>query len=293
MKTILVIGSLNMDYTIYVDNFPKEGETILGNKRFIQPGGKGANQAAAIAKSGLVKCIFVAARGNDSDGDNAEKKLSELGAISKIKISKKSTGNATILVDKSSENKIIIIPGANYDLNPEDIDVKLIENSDYVVLQNEIKEETNEFVIKKANEFGKTIIYNPAPFRKITSDIFKYVDFFMPNKIELSQYSKKESVEEGAKEMLKLGVKNLIVTLGTKGSVLYNNKEKIVVNACKVKAIDTVAAGDTYVGYFASALASGNTIMKSMEIASKASSITVTRRGSLVSIPTGNEVIIN
>lgn len=293
MKTVLVIGSLNMDYTIYVDNFPKEGETILGNARFIQPGGKGANQAAAIAKSGLVKCVFLGARGNDSDGDIVEKTLSEIGVNSKLKISEKSTGNATILVDKSSENKIIIIPGANHDLEPKDIDIKLIEESDFVVLQNEIKEETNSFVMKKAKELGKVVIYNPAPFRKLTENVFEYVDYFMPNKIELSQYSNKSSVEEGAKEMLKLGVKNLIVTLGTEGSILFNNKEKIVVNAYKVRAIDTVAAGDTYVGYFVSALASGNNVMTSMKIASKASSITVTRKGSLVSIPIGSEIKIN
>lgn len=292
MKNILVVGSLNMDYTIYVNEFPKPSETLLGESRFIQPGGKGANQAVAVAKSGLANCIFRASKGNDADGDIITNALAKYGVKAILKQSEKETGNATIIVDKTSENKIIIVAGANGDLLAKDIDEKLIEQADYVVLQNEIPEQTNKKVMELAHKLGKVVIYNPAPFRNIDKSIFKYVDFFVPNEIELSQYSNEKDIKKGALKMIDLGVKNLIITLGTKGSMFFNKNENFTVDAFKVKAVDTVAAGDTFVGYFTSALASGLEIKEAMRLASKASSITVTRKGSIVSIPEGKEVKI-
>lgn len=291
MKNVLVIGSLNMDYTIYVNEFPLEGETIYGKSRFIQPGGKGENQAVAIANSHLVNCHMIGAIGQDSDGEQIQKVLSKYGVISHLLVKPESeTGNATITVNSSSENEIVIIAGANGELKPIDIDINLIKEADYIVLQNEIPSETNEFVMKLAHELGKVVVYNPAPYREVNDDVFQYVDFFVPNEVELSKYAKTESVEDGIKVMLNRGVKNILVTLGTKGSRLVNNTDDICVSCYKVKAIDTVAAGDTYVGYFVSSLASGNSLAKSMDIASKASSITVSRKGSVVSIPFGEEV---
>ena len=134
MKTILVVGSLNMDYTIYVNEFPKEGETLFGNNRFIQPGGKGANQAVAIAKSGLVNTLMIGAIGNDKDGEEVKNIVSSFGVDVKLIKKDVETGNATIVVDKNSENKIIIIGGANTSLAIDDIDVSLIEKADYIVL---------------------------------------------------------------------------------------------------------------------------------------------------------------
>lgn len=291
MKKILVVGSINMDTTIYVENFPKDGETIFGNSRFVQPGGKGANQACAISKSGIAKCLFAGAVGRDDDGRAALSILKEHNVdTSNIKTANSETGNATIVVDQKSENKIIIIRGANFELSINDIPDDLISSVDFVVLQNEIPEEVNEHVIKTAHKFKKVIIYNPAPYRKINQKLYQYIDYFIPNKIELSQYSGIDNVEEGAKKLLNLGVKNMIVTLGTEGSMFINKDEHYKVDAFKVKAIDTVAAGDTFVGYFAASLASGYDIRTAMTIASKASSITVTRKGSIISIPNGDEV---
>lgn len=280
-----------MDSTIYVDYFPKDGETIFGNSRYIQPGGKGANQACAIAKSGLVECLFVGAIGQDSDGRIILSILKEHNVdTSNIKVTNTETGNATIVVDKKSENKIIIIHGANFELKISDISDNLLKSVDYVVLQNEILEEVNEYVIKKAHEFHKVVIYNPAPYRQFDKKLLRYIDYFIPNKIELSQYTGSDDVQEGADKLLEAGVKNLIITLGTEGSMFINKNESFKVNAFKVEAIDTVAAGDTFVGYFASSLASGSDIRTAMTAASKASSITVTRKGSTVSIPNGAEV---
>lgn len=290
MKTILVVGSLNMDYTIYVNEFPKEGETLFGNNRFIQPGGKGANQAVAIAKSGLVNTVMIGAIGNDKDGEEVRNIVSSFGVDAKLIKKDVETGNATIVVDKNSENKIIIIGGANTSLSIDDIDVSLIEKADYIVLQNEINQAVNDFVINKAYELNKTIIYNPAPYRNIDDDILKKITYFIPNEIELEKYSNMNNIDDDISYLLNKGIKNVLVTLGTKGSLLKNKNELIKVDAFKVDAIDTVAAGDTFVGYFVSALASGKSEKEAMLLASKASSITVSRKGSLVSIPTLKEI---
>ena len=144
MKKVLVVGSVNMDYTVYTENFPLPGETIYGSSRFIQPGGKGENQAIAIAKSKKVICDFIGAIGDDSDGKQIKEVLSSNGVNAHLKVIKGvETGNATIVVNKSSENEIIIVAGANGALQPEDIDVELIKKADYVVIQNEISEACN------------------------------------------------------------------------------------------------------------------------------------------------------
>jgi len=291
MKNVLVVGSLNMDYTIYVKDFPLEGETIYGKSRFIQAGGKGENQAVALAKSYLVNSYMIGAVGNDKDGEEILKILKDNGVKSHVIVKDGvETGNATITVNEGSENEIIIIAGANGKLAVSDIDLELLKKCDICVIQNEIPQETNEYVIKKAKEFNKIVVYNPAPYRDFDISILKDVDYFIPNKVEFEKCTGTDNLEEGMKKLLDLGVKNLLVTLGTKGSVLVNKNEKIFVEANKVNAIDTVGAGDTYIGYFVAALASGRSHELAMRIASKASSICVTKKGSLVSIPYGEEV---
>ena len=291
MKKILVIGSINMDYTVYVNKFPEEGETLYGKGRFIQPGGKGENQAVAIAKAGKADLNFLGAIGNDNDGEQIKKILANYKVNASLKICDGvPTGNATIVVDSSSENKIIIIEGANGELKEEDINIKLLEEADYIVLQNEIPAKTNEFIIKTGVSLGKIIVYNPAPYRAMDLSLLKGVSYIIPNKIELFQLTNENDYRLGAKKLLELGVKNVLVTLGNKGSILINEKEEIAVDAFKVNAIDTVAAGDTYVGYFTASIASGYSIKEAMNYASKASSITVQRKGSVVSIPYGKEV---
>lgn len=291
MKNALVVGSMNMDYSIYCDHFPLPGETMYGNNRLVQPGGKGANQTAAIAKSSLVNVSFLSSRGNDRDGKEIEEILKDLKINTVFKICEEaSTGNATIVIDGKGENKIIIVAGANGLLKPEDVTDELIKKNDLVVLQNEIPNETNECVINKCQKFDKVIVYNPAPYREINEKILSKIDYFIVNEVELAQYSKEETVEKGIEKIMSLGVKNLIVTLGKEGSILVNKNERIKVDAHKVKAVDTVAAGDTYVGYFVASLMSGMNHKEAMEKASIASALTVTKKGSIVSIPFGNEV---
>lgn len=292
MKKVLVVGSMNMDYTIYCEKFPLDGETIYGKKRIVQPGGKGANQAAAAAKAKLAPVTFIGSRGDDHDGESIENLLKSLGIATIFKINPSlETGNATIDVSDSGENKIIIIAGANADVLPIDISEDIVNEHEYIILQNEIPHETNLHVMKLAHKVNKKVVYNPAPYRPIEKEVFQYVDYLVVNEVELMRYSGIEGIQEGAQALLDIGVNNLVITLGADGSMYKTNKEEFSVKAHKVKAIDTVAAGDTYIGYMVSSLASGHTIKEAMEIASKASALTVTRQGSIVSIPFGEEVL--
>ena len=294
MKNVLVIGSMNMDYSIYCDHFPLPGETMYGINRLVQPGGKGANQTAAIAKSGLVNVSFLSSRGNDNDGDTIEKLLKELKVNTIFKVHNDiPTGTATIIIDNKGENKIIIIAGANDQLKPNDVSDELLNNNDIVVLQNEIPNETNEYVINQCHKLHKVVVYNPSPYRKIKEELLSKIDYFIINEVELAQYSNEDDLEKGINKIMSLGVNNLIVTLGKQGSILINSRERIKVNATKVEAVDTVAAGDTYVGYFVSSLISGYSLKESMEKASYASALTVTKKGSIISIPFGKEVFSN
>lgn len=291
MKTVLVIGSVSIDYVLFMDKFPSSGETLVGKSREIRPGGKGENQAVALSRSNKVITNMVCAVGNDLEGKQILDVLKKNKVnTSFIIVDCEVTGNATIFVDSTGQNKIVIIPGANAKLRSEDIDIKLIENCDYVVIQNEIPEVTNEFVIKQASKLGKIVVYNPAPFRKFNEELLGFIDYFMPNEVELFQYTKMQNPFDGAKFLIEKGVKNVVVTLGENGSLFVNKNQAIKVDAKKVKVIDTVAAGDTYVGYFVASLASGLDIKKSMEYATIASSICVSKKGSLDSIPNGEDI---
>ena len=206
MKKALVIGSMNMDYSIYCSHFPLAGETMYGDNRLVQPGGKGANQCAAIAKSQLVDVSFLACRGKDSDGESIESLLKELKINTMFKVVEEvPTGNATIIIDQKGENKIIIIAGANAQLLSSDIKEEVLKENDLVVLQNEIPAATNEYVINKCNELKKVIVYNPAPYREVKNEILAKVDYLIVNEVELAQYSKENDFEKGIKKLISLG----------------------------------------------------------------------------------------
>ena len=280
-----------MDYSIYCDKLPQAGETIYGKQRFVQPGGKGANQCIALAKSKMVDVSFVGARGCDAEGEYIEDLLKENNVNTHIeKVEGVSTGNATILIDEKGENRIIIIKGANAELKPSETLSELIKETDMVVLQNEIPISTNEWIIKTAHNLGKTIVYNPAPFCQISSNIYAKIDYFIVNEVELAQYTGVMDFDLSIKKLLSLGAKNIIVTLGENGSAFYNKNMELKIDAYKTKVVDTVSAGDTFVGYFAASILSDRDIETSMRISNAASSITVSRKGSMKSIPSMDEV---
>ena len=291
--SILVIGSVNVDTTYNLENFPKPGETISSISKSRSVGGKGANQAIACKKlGGDVK--FLACVGNDVDADFIFKNMKEYG-VDTTNIIKKDvdTGTALINVDKTGQNEIVLDHGANYEITIQDIDdnIELLDECDILILQMEIPQEVNEYAIKKAKEKGVFVILNPAPSEFEVEDILDKVDLFVPNENEILRYSTKENLKEAADELLGKNVGSVIITLGENGSEYFSKTEHIIQDAIKAKVVDTTSAGDCYIGAMAVMLDQQKSIKEAMEFATKASSKTVTRKGSGESIPTIDEIM--
>ena len=292
MKNILVIGSLNMDLVINTDRMPQAGETIHGNGFAHFPGGKGANQASACARAGgNVKMLGKV--GDDAYGDILLKNLSQDGVnINGIEREKISTGVAVITVF-NGENSIILDKGANGLVDRDYIDrhIDAIDWADYIIMQYEIPMETVVYVAQIVKSKGKTLIIDPAPMMEAPSELYRMADIILPNETETAQLVGEGNDDEASvKKMYELGCKNVIMTLGKKGSIYYNGENMINQPAYKVKAIDTTGAGDCFTGSMVAALASDKTMEEALEFASKASAIAVGRRGAQPSFPWKSEV---
>ena len=296
MKKILICGSINVDMTIGLDHSPLPGETVTANRLEYNSGGKGANQACAVGKLSALKPSFFASIGNDTFKDKIFKQLDMCGVDrSNINVIKNvPTGIAVVSIDKNGENSIIVCPNANQYTNSKyfhSLENNINEYS-YMILQNEIPLETNLYLMRLASKAGVKVIYNPAPaLDNFPISCFKYVDYLTPNQTELSSLiSKRGSIAFKAHELLKLGVKNVIVTLGKNGSYYTNIDESFTVDGFKVNAVDTVAAGDTFNGALAVALNNNLEIKEALKFASAASALTVTKKGAISSIPSLVEV---
>lgn len=289
-KKILVVGSINKDLVVNTSRFPLAGETLIGDSFYTNNGGKGANQASAIAKLGGDVSI-IGAVGDDEFGRETVKNLSLYGVDTKNVSVKKgiSTGIASITVTKSGANNIIVVPGANSLLSKEDIDSKLdvIKKSDIVVIQLEIPIETAKYVASLSKRLGKTVILNPSPAVELENDMLETVDILIPNETEIE-------IIGGIERAKSFGIKYIIVTLGKNGSNLYylSNNAKKHFNAYDVEVVDTTAAGDSFLGAIAAMLALDKPIEEAISFATKVSNITVTRKGAIDSIPTLEEVVI-
>lgn len=295
---ILVIGSSNVDINVFLDKLPLKGETLLGDSMRYSYGGKGANQALACGKLGA-DVSFLSAVGDDDHGHTIIDNLSKYNVISdKIKISKDNvTGTALITIDANGDNTIVVVPSANYDCDLEYLKENDDEfkKSDFVLLQMEIPLESIEYSIRKAKEYEKTVILNPAPVHEgLDKDLFKMIDYLTPNETELDVLSRGlgdfDTIDEKIDALLEAGVKNIITTLGEKGAYLVNKDTRVLVPAIKVKALDTVGAGDCFNGAFVSALANNTGIEEAIKFANQAASIAVTRLGAQEAIPTLEEV---
>lgn len=286
-KKILVIGSISIDNTIFTKQLPSAGTTTVADSYFQNIGGKGANQAcASLFLGGDVS--FIGAIGKDHNGDMVEKFLKEQGLNARLKRSEKPTGIAFIILEEeTAENRILIIQGANTDLQIEDIDknIDLFTEGDILLTQFENDMKTVSYVIKKAHEKHMLVVVNPAPIKELKEEYYQYIDYLVPNEHELEALSHKTDILLAAKELLSRGAKNVIVTLGEKGSVLINKDEYIKVEPHKVDAVDTTAAGDSYLGALVTKLSENKSIKEAMEFASLCSSKTVTKKGAIVSLP--------
>jgi ribokinase len=300
-KKILVVGSLNMDVTIALNRMPLVGETVLGNHISYMPGGKGANQAYAAGKLGG-EVYMIGAVGNDAFGKTLLQNMQN-GCVNVTKVCTKGqepTGMAVIYVNNEGDNNIVVIPGANQNCTVELLKCNdaLFQLCDYVIFQMEIPYETIFYGIRRAKELGKKVVLNPAPApEKIPEDIWNKLDYITPNETELMKISgqtdiSKESIEKSAEQLIANGVKNVLVTLGSKGVLWINEKkENEYFPAQKVTAVDTTAAGDCFNGAFTVALSEGMKEADAIRFANKASAIAVTRKGAQSSIPGREEIM--
>ena len=297
MKNICVIGSLNMDLVVNVDTMPKPGQTIIGSNFKEVPGGKGANQAVAMARlNGNVSMIGKV--GEDGFGQTLINSLkNDKVDTTYIQTAKGATGVALITVDKNAQNSIVVSPGANFEVKEDDIDnnIEAIKNSDIVVLQLETPLNTIKYALNKAKELNKYTILNPAPAVKLDDEIIKNVDLLTPNETELEIISgvsieTEEDIQKAAQIMIEKGVKELIVTLGSKGSLYINKEKSMFKKAYKVEAVDTTAAGDSYTGAVAVALSQDKCIEDARDFASKVGALSVLKEGAQSSLPTLEDV---
>ena len=296
-KKILVIGSIGYDLTTYYDRMPVPGETIVGLKFAQNPGGKGDNQAVSASRAGG-DVTFVGAIGEDSYGDILKKNLDDNKVKHKLKVMPNlSCQIATILVDKNGQNSIIIVPGANRYVDKRQIDENenLIEENDIILLQLEIPIETVEYIIDIAYEKNKLIILNPAPGQPLPKNILKKVDYLIPNESELALITgmptdTTERIILASKKLIELGVKNLIVTLGDKGSVLCNKDNVKFFDSYPATAVDTAGAGDCFAGVLSAYLSKSYPIEEAIKYANFASSLSVTKIGTIPSFPTIEQI---
>lgn len=293
---ILSFGSLNIDYVYSVPHFVKKGETLSAKELNVYTGGKGLNQSIALARAG-VETYQAGAIG--TDGMFLLEQLKEAGVktdLVKI-LGDVRTGNAIIQNDDEGDNCIVLFGGANQAITKEQVDevFKDFTNEDYLLIQNEINELS--YIVEKAKEEGMKIILNPSPMNeKIMKLPLDQIDYFILNEIEAMQILEMDKPEEIDGKYIasllheRFKDATIVLTLGSEGSVCISDDEYVEQSIYKVKAIDTTAAGDTYTGYFIAGILNGKTIKESMDIASKASAIAVTRQGAAPSIPVLEEV---
>ncbi|WP_407888186.1 ribokinase [Levilactobacillus sp. N40-8-2] len=295
---VLVIGSNMIDLMTYIKRMPVAGETVEADDFSMGFGGKGANQAVAAARLGS-QVSFISMVGNDSFG---EQQLANFKAanidVSGVGIGHKSSGAAPIFVDPTADNRILIVKGANNELTPAVLDehLEMIQNTKLIVLQQEIPLETNYHAIDLANRHGVPVLLNPAPANKqLDMEHVRRVDFFSPNETELATLTglPTESMDEisrAAQRLVDMGVKNVLVTIGSRGVLWVSATTSRLIDAVKVAAVDTTGAGDSFIGAFAHYYAQGETVPKALQHANEYAAITVTRRGTQKSYPTAKEV---
>ena len=299
-KPIIVVGSINTDLVAVTKRLPAVGETVIGSDFQIHPGGKGANQAVAVARLGY-PVRLIGRLGNDTFGAQLRTHLEKAGVeITGVSTSDGPSGVAVIVVSKNGDNSIVLAPGANSKVTPEDIDANLsiLRSAGMVLAQLEIPLETVEYLARVCARENLPLILDPAPAMDLPSGIFKDVAWFTPNQTEVAFYLGNKPPESNpqapaamAKILLSDGCRGVVLKMGAHGTYLASQGDVgRSVPAFPVDAIDTTAAGDAFNAGFATALMLGEPPLDSAVFAAAVAAISVTRKGAQPSMPTMAEV---
>ena len=298
MKKIFVLGSTNTDMVIADRKLPAPGETISGGRFMMNPGGKGANQAVAVARLAAKRgaCVFVAKVGDDLFGRDAAARFRAEGIDARLVVDRKNpSGTALILVDAKGQNVISVALGANGTMSPADVKPRLkdLKGAAALLMQLETPIPTVLAAAKAAKAAGVMVVLNPAPAAKLPKELYPLIDWITPNETEAElltgvKVKDAKSAQLAVDALKRKGVKNVAITMGAKG--VYCGNCRRLYPAKKVKAVDCVAAGDTFNGAFVVALAEGRSCAEAIDFAQKASAIAVTRPGAQSSVPYRREI---
>lgn len=300
---ITVLGSINLDTTYHVDRMPQPGETIAASNKTSAAGGKGANQAVAAARSGA-STAFIGMVGGDDAGQFMRTALAENNVdISNVFIQKDiGTGSAAIILNQQGQNSIMVYGGANHEITPATINqpavIDTIRNSNFLIAQFETPQAATLAAFKIAREHGVKTILNPAPAKEVSAELLAYTDLLVPNETESEALTgititDAKSLAQTGTHFAHLGVHNLLITLGSKGVYLYQEKQATVLPAYKVQAIDTTGAGDTFIGSMTAQLKPDfSNLEEAVNYGQTASSLAVQGLGAMPSIPTAAQIAV-
>ena len=306
---ILVVGSFVMDQTATTKVFPKEGETVLGETFSKAPGGKGANQAVQAARLGA-DVTMVGKLGRDANADEMLYVCKKAGIdVSHVTFDEQvPSGCAVIILEQKpgedTKNRIIVLPGTNMKITARDVAFLKDSIADYdlVILQLEIPMEINELVAKYAHDKGVPVMLNPAPSAPLSDSLLSNITYISPNEHEAAALTgvkidhegenfNREQAKEAAQKLFDKGVKNVLITMGTAGAVLMNEKETVfspTINS--IKAVDPTAAGDSFVSSFCTGLVAGWSIQEALDFSNCVATLTVSEKGAMPSLPTLEKV---
>ena len=296
---IIVFGSINMDLVVYSDKQPTKGETILGNSFETFQGGKGANQAVAVAKLGLPVSL-IGKVGNDVFGDELLENLNrETVDTSMIVKHEGPSGVAFIYVfEQTSENHIIVISGSNKEVKSNQISDKELSTSDVLISQLEVPPLEIEDLFIRAKNSGTYRMLNTAPALEISKNLIRETDLLVMNESELENLSERsvdreniDSIAEAIKVLNLKTTQSITVTLGSKGVYVYTNQKGDFIDGHKIEAVDTTGSGDCFIGALAAHYLKSNDLLDSVNFANKAAALSVTKRGASASMPTLEEVV--
>ncbi len=293
MNDILVVGSLNMDLVVRAPRFPAPGETISGEDLAVIPGGKGANQAVAAARLGA-EVSMLGRVGSDVFGQSLLDNLARNKVnANRVQQDAAATGTATIIVDAHGQNSIVLSPGANGKVTPNDL--ADLPDAKILLLQFEIPAETVTVAAQRAREKGMRVIVNPAPARKVDPEFLRLADILVPNESELSLLTDRPvadstSAEAAARQLIAQGAEMVIITRGEYGALMVTKNDSYNVPAFQVDVMDTTAAGDAFIGGLAVSLAEDKPIREALTFANACGALAAMKFGAQPSLPTREEV---